>query len=200
VFVKLANGSSGAGSVAMMSDGRRVRAISTVEWVQHNGECRLYNTRRLRRYESLSDVAALVDWICREGAQVEEWVPKANAPEGTFDLRVLVIAGEVRQTVMRVSETPMTNLHLLNRRGDVEKLKQEVEPEDWRRAMETCRLAASLFPRCLHAGVDLAFLPHHRRHVVFEINAFGDLLPGVLCDGLDTYETEIMALTKRGAA
>jgi hypothetical protein len=29
---------------------------------------------------------------------------------------------------------------------------------------------------------------------VLEVNAFGDLLPGVLCDGRDTYEDELWAM------
>jgi hypothetical protein len=142
----------------------------------------------------------LIDALCREGVQVEEWLPKAGAEGGSFDLRVLVIAGRPRHTVMRVSESPMTNLHLLNRRGDLGHLLAEVPPERWEAAMASCRRAAGAFPRCLHAGVDLVLTPGYRHHAVLEVNAFGDLLPGVLCDGLDTYEAELAALQPGGAA
>jgi hypothetical protein len=47
------------------------------------------------------------------------------------------------------------------------------------------------FPRSLHGGVDLLIGTDLRAHAVLEVNAFGDLLPGVTCDGLDTYEAEI---------
>ncbi len=50
------------------------------------------------------------------------------------------------------------------------------------------------FPTSHYAGVDLLFTPSYRHHAVLEINAFGDLLPGILCDGLDTYEAELSAL------
>jgi hypothetical protein len=126
--------------------------------------------------------------------QVEEWVPKAGTEGHAFDLRVLVVGGQVRHTVARLSRTPMTNLHLRNRRGDVGALQARIGRERWEAGMETCRRAAALFPGSWYAGLDLLFAPGFRRHALLEINAFGDLLPGVLCDGLDTYTAELTAL------
>ena len=34
-------------------------------------------------------------------------------------------------------------------------------------------------------------LPGWQQHAVLEINAFGDLLPGITHRGLDTYESEL---------
>jgi hypothetical protein len=50
------------------------------------------------------------------------------------------------------------------------------------------------FPHSLYAGIDLHIAPDFRRHNVLEVNAFGDLLPDVFCDGLDTYETELSVM------
>ena len=36
--------------------------------------------------------------------------------------------------------------------------------------------------------------PDCARYAVLEANAFGDLLPGVLCEGMDTYEAEARAV------
>jgi hypothetical protein len=174
-----------------------MQAITTVESVRHEGRLRLYNTRRLRRHEDPAEVAPLIDALCREGVQVEEWLPKAAFEGDVFDLRVLVIGGEVRHVVPRLSRQPMTNLHLLNRRGDPERIRAEVPPEDWAAALGSARRAAALFPRCLHVGVDLLLTPRFR-HAVLEANAFGDLLPGVLWRGLDTYEAEVAALGAAG--
>ena len=38
------------------------------------------------------------------------------------------------------------------------------------------------------------FAPDWRRHAVAEVNAFGDLLPGLLVDGRDTYAAQVAAL------
>ena len=60
--------------------------------------------------------------------------------------------------------------------------------------MADCRRAAAVFGGCHHVGVDLAFTAGFRRHAVLEANAFGDFLPGLLCDGLDTHAVELAAL------
>jgi hypothetical protein len=49
------------------------------------------------------------------------------------------------------------------------------------------------FPGSLYAGVDIAISPNFAEHHVLEVNAFGDLLPGLLHQGLDTYEAEVAA-------
>ncbi|MGE3819261.1 MAG: STM4014 family protein [Isosphaeraceae bacterium] len=187
VFVKLAHGSSASGIVALAAAPGKIQAWTTVEVVNHHGRTRLYNTRAIRRIEAESEVAPLIDALCRERAQAERWVPKASVPGGTFDLRVVVIAGNARHVVARLSATPMTNLHLLNHRGDAGVVRARMTEEAWSDALRSCERAARLFPGSLCAGVDLVIASGFRRHALIEINAFGDLLPGVEHDGQDTY-------------
>jgi hypothetical protein len=194
VFVKLAHGSSASGVVAYRTDGRRHQAVTTVETVRSGSELLLYNSRRVRVHRDQGAIAELVDALCRHRVHAEEWLPKAGFAGCAFDLRVLVIGGRVRHTVARFSRTPMTNLHLLNRRGDVEAVRERMGPHAWEAMLETCRRAAAAFPRSLHAGLDVLVMPDFRRHAVLEANAFGDLLPGITCDGRDTYADELAAL------
>lgn len=193
VFVKLAHGSSASGVVALATAPGRQCAETTVAMERHNGELRLYNSRRILRYDDEREIATLIDALCRERLHVERWIPKAGLDGMAFDLRVVVIAGRPRHVVPRLSRTPMTNLHLLNRRGDVDALKARMSPDAWDAAMETCRRAVAAFPGCHYAGVDLLIAPSFRRHAVLEVNAFGDLLPGILSYGRDTYTGEITA-------
>jgi hypothetical protein len=200
VFVKLAHGSSASGVVAYRTGGGTQEALTTVEMVRQGGEMRLYNSRLIRRYQRPAEVAALIDALVREGVQVEEWLPKAGLDDHVFDLRVVVIAGAARHTVVRMSRSPMTNLHLLNRRGDTSAVAARMGPEAWQAARRTCERAAAVFPDSLHLGVDLLIAPDYRRHAVLEANAFGDLLPGALSEGQDTYEAEIRAAAMRQPA
>ena len=194
VFVKLAHGSSASGVVAMaVVPGRQV-AYSTVEMVREGGDLRLYNSRRIRRYERTEEIAAMIDALCREGVHAEQWVPKAGLEGQAFDLRVVVIAGRAEHAVPRLSRNPMTNLHLKNRRGDVEALRARMEPSAWEAVLHTCRRAAAAFAGCLYVGVDVLIAPGYRRHAVLEVNAFGDLLPGVTVGGHDTYAAEVAAV------
>jgi glutathione synthase/RimK-type ligase-like ATP-grasp enzyme len=197
VFVKLAHGSSASGVVAYRTDGRRHQAISTVERVRENGELLLYNSRRMQVYRDAGEIAELIDALCGHRAVAEEWIPKAGLANHAFDLRVVVIGGQARHVVARLSQTPMTNLHLLNRRGDAEAVRARMGTAGWEAAMGTCAQAMRAFPGSLYAGIDLLIAPGYRRHAVLEANAFGDLLPGVLCDGADTYAMEIEALCSR---
>jgi hypothetical protein len=193
VFLKLAHGSSASGVVAYQTDGRRHHAQTTVEPVQREGELHLYNSRRIRVYQDPREIAELVDALCRHRVHVEQWLPKAGLQNRALDLRVVVIAGQARHTVVRLSRTPMTNLHLLNARGDLEALQDRMGPEAWDAARRTCERAMGCFPGSLYAGIDLAVASGYRRHAVLELNAFGDLLPDLLCDGLDTYAAEALA-------
>jgi hypothetical protein len=195
VFVKLAHGSSASGVVAYQTDGARHRATTTAEVVRSGGRTLLYNSRRVRTHRDEREIAALIDELCRHRAHVERWFPKAGVEGRTFDLRVVVIGGRARHTVVRLSRHTLTNLHLLNGRGNVESVASRMGEAAWAEALHACeRVTASAFPRSLYAGIDLAIAPDFRRHAVLEVNAFGDLLPGVLDGGLDTYDAELAAV------
>ena len=57
--------------------------------------------------------------------------------------------------------------------------------------------AAACFPRSLYMGVDILLGADLRKTVVLEINAFGDLLPGLIDEGETCYEAEIKAMIRR---
>jgi hypothetical protein len=96
-----------------------------------------------------------------------------------------------------MSRSPFTNLHLGNKRGDLSAIIARLGEPAWRAALRTCERAAAVFPGSLHVDVDLLVVPEWKRHPVLEANAFGDLLPGVLCNGMDTYVAEVRAVVQR---
>lgn len=199
VFVKLAHGSSASGVVALAVGERKILATTTVEMVRAGGEIRLYNSRAIRRIEDERQVASLVGALALEVVHVERWIPKAGIDGRAFDLRVVVVDGRAGHAVVRMGRGPITNLHLGNERRDPGPLRDRMATADWEAGMATCERAASAFPGSLHAAVDLLIAPGYRRHAVLEVNAFGDLLRGVVDRGLDTYDAEVEALMARGA-
>ena len=194
VFVKPAHGSSASGVVAYQTDGHRHQAVTTVETATADGRLHLYNSRRLTTYRDVGDISTLIDALARGRVHVERWLPKAGLADRTFDLRVVVIGGLARHVVARTSRSPITNLHLLNKRGDVGAVRERMGEAAWADAMAACERAMRLFPRSHYAGLDLLIAPDFRRHAVLEVNAFGDLLPRVLHAGDDTYTAEVRAL------
>ncbi len=192
VFVKLASGSSASGVAALYISGRSMRAVTTMELVGSGARTRFYNNLKLRTYDRHRDIERVIDFLCREQAHVEQWLPKASWQGRLFDLRIVVIGGRAAHVVMRTSRSPLTNLHLGNRRGHIEQLRRRLGPGAWRAVMEVAeRAAAEAFPHAACLGFDVLLQPGFRRPTILEVNAFGDLLPGVLHKGRSTYEGQV---------
>jgi len=189
-FIKARFGSSAAGVIAYRwhPDGREV-AMASTERVVEAGRSRLFNSLRMRRYTDAREIAAIVDALAEQGAYAEAWVPKPSLPGNAaarYDLRVVVLDGRARQRVARVSKSPLTNLHLGNRRAS---------PQDWLQGDEMAALeaaaqrAAAVFPGARMIGLDLIL--RGRRAWILEANGFGDLLLAQRWQGLTTYEDQV---------
>jgi glutathione synthase/RimK-type ligase-like ATP-grasp enzyme len=109
----------------------------------------------------------------------------------------VVIGGKARQVVLRLGNSPMTNLHLGNDRREITALPRSLAPETWAEMMRTCERAAGCFPKSFYCGIDLLIAPDWKDHYILEMNAFGDLLQGITWNGQDTYTTEIGMLMER---
>ncbi|MFD7409289.1 STM4014 family protein [Streptomyces sp. NPDC059866] len=199
-FVKPAHGSSASGVVALAVAGPgRVRATTSVETTPDG---RLFNSLRVRHYDSEPEVAALVDALAPDGIHVERWLPKASQGGRAADLRVVVVAGRATHAVVRTSRHPMTNLHLGGARGDLDAAREAIRAAggSFDDALDTAERAAACFPGTLCVGVDVLPSTGWRRFTVGEVNAFGDLLPrltglpGSGAEGLDTYGVQVAAV------
>lgn len=197
LYLKLNHGSAGSGVVAYETGGHgREQAWTSVEIAKGSDGVRLYNSRKIRRYTRAGDISVLVDQLCQHDVHTEAWIPKAGLGNRRLDLRVVVVAGRPTHVVVRTGTSPLTNLHLGNMRAGPEGLMQRMGPAAWQDLMSTCVAVSRLFPRSLHLGLDIAITPGFRRHVVLEVNAFGDLLKDVSAAGMSTYETEVKALNE----
>lgn len=182
-FLKARYGSSAAGVVAYRrTRGGRQQATTSARLLRGTGAPRLFNDKRLSRYERPADIAAVVDGIAAQGAYAEAWLPKPRCGAGHFDLRLLALAGQAAHEIARASERPMTNLHLDSRRVEP---TQVLDPAALQQARATAEAAARAFPHSRVIGFDLVPQPGGAR--VLEANAFGDLLPGLLWQGLDPH-------------
>lgn len=199
VFVKLAHGSSASGVIAFERGKHRQRATSTTEVVRERGAVALYNSLAPQLYTTPGAIAELIDAICRHRAYAERWLPKAIDDDYAFDLRIVVIGDRARHTVVRQSRRPMTNLHLGNRRGDLQRTQSRLG-DAWPAIQTTAQAATRCLAGADSAGVDVLVLPDFRRHVVLELNAFGDLLPGVTCEGQSTYDLQLEHLASKPAS
>ena len=199
LFLKPRYGSSASGCSAIRWQGNRIELNAPIEIERKaNGRVRLFNTLRVRRYIDLGEIGTILERLLPQGMIQERWLPKATLPGGSVDLRILVVAGEARHRVLRQSRSPMTNLHLGNRRADTMELER-VFPGALARACQLAVDAAACFPDSLYAGVDI-LLDTRGRVYVCEINAFGDLLPGLSDRGQTTFEAIAAASLVPGSA
>lgn len=177
LVIKLASGSSASCLATWRAGPRGPELFTSIERTPAG----LYNSLRPRVYRG-SAASALITMLLREGARVEQFVPKAGLDGQNFDLRVLVVAGEPAITVVRRSPHPVTNLHLGGTRGDVSRLPEVVPAAVLDRIPAAMRACAAALP-ALHLGVDVLIerdpAPGSPGLRVLEANAFGDLLPNL---------------------
>jgi glutathione synthase/RimK-type ligase-like ATP-grasp enzyme len=190
VFVKARYGSSASGVIAYRRTARGAeQATSSAHLVHRADGPRLYNVKRLRRYAANADIVQLVDLLAGQQAYAEAWLPKPRHGNGHYDMRVLTIGGQPAHRVARVGASMMTNLHLDNRRADADSLLDAADQAAMARA---ARQAAAAFPASHVIGLDI--VARRGQAHVLEANAFGDLLPKLLYQGLDSYASQLQAV------
>lgn len=195
VFIKARYGSSGAGVLAYRRNRQGREALyGSAEPVEQAGRLRVFNSLRPRRCTDSRQIAALIDAVAAQGAYLERWIAKPRAPDaagGHYDLRVIALDGQARQRIARTSRSPLTNLHLGNRR---------FAPEQWlddeaMRTLETAtEHAAQAFARSRMIGFDL--IVRDGRGWVLEANAFGDLLLNLHWQGRTPYQDQAQLQTR----
>jgi len=197
IFLKLCHGSSASGALALERSGASMQGFSTTRMVGSPEGVKLYNDRKVIRYDSLPDLRQLVDALGAQRAMAEAWIPKAGLQQHRFDVRVVVINGMARHVVARLSRTPFTNLQLGSTRLDAETLRQHLGNTAYDKILHAAEDAMRAFPKSLFAGVDVTLDSSLRRACVLEVNAFGDLLPGLLHEGRDTYSWEVAEMLRQ---
>ena len=177
IFLKPLHGSSSSGVCALRWTPTKQQLISPIRITGG----RLFNSLRVQSYNTWEQIEFILARLLPQGMIAETWISKLSLQGGAVDVRVLVIAGKARHYVLRQSHTPMTNLHLGNRRADPAGLEAPLAA-----AARLAEKAAACFPNSLYAGVDV-LLDLRGKAYIGEINAFGDLLPGLSDQGEDTY-------------
>ncbi len=201
VFVKLPGSSSASGVAAFRwhrSTGRQVLR-TTMEMRCIGGERRFYNSLLPQVYRDPAEIRQILDFLFSQDAFVEPWIPKPMFQGMSWDLRILAVGGKAMHRLARLSNGPMTNLHLGNRRLDPAELG--LSDDVWATVERIVEEVMTRLPGCLYAGLDVV-VPRSEESrgpspVVLEANAFGDLLPGLVHQGRDPWEAELDALVAR---
>jgi hypothetical protein len=190
LFLKLRYGYSAMGALAIEWRDTLVRAITTVETSAATNPRGLFVSKRPQRLLRESEIAWLVDTLASEEVLVEEWLPKARWQGRPFDVRVVVIGGEPMHVVGRANASPFTNLNLDATRIDSQELRRRLG-KHWHVMMDLCAAAAGRLPEAGMLGIDVLIKPCGKQFALLEANAFGDYLPGLMHDGMSTWDAEL---------
>ncbi|KQN96280.1 hypothetical protein ASF12_26065 [Paenibacillus sp. Leaf72] len=194
LFIKLAYGSAASGIIAYQrhpATGSEI-AITTIGVEQHNGEQLYYNSGKLRRYTDHSTIRLIIDWVCREGAQIERWIEKDSINGSSYDIRQLVVNGSPCHALARLSRTPITNLHLRNERLLI---TDDTLPTELKEQVEATAVSAlAAFTGSSVAGIDVLVQKKRGRVYICDVNPFGDLLYHAEHKGMNTYEWQMSSL------
>jgi glutathione synthase/RimK-type ligase-like ATP-grasp enzyme len=196
VFIKPIHGSSASGVIAYRINGDKEQAITSAELVHSNQKIKIFNALKIHQYSSNKNIKYLIDTLAKEGVLVEKWIPKASLDLGVFDLRMVVIGGKAQHTVVRQSQSPMTNLHLGNQRGDLTLLKETIGIQKWQSLCTLAEQAAQSIPDATYLGLDVIISNNLKNNYILEANAFGDLLPNIFANNMDTYQATVAHLKR----
>ena len=187
-YVKLNTGSS-ASAIAVLRAGES-EPWATSSLIPYDGG--FFSTRRLARLSGPT-LRSVLAFLLEQDACVQQGIRMAQIDGQNFDVRVVVIRGEVAFTIFRLSHNPMTNLHLGGQRGDPARCRAAVPTRAWLDGLDHCVEAAALY-RADMVGIDLLFESGYGRHFVLEVNAFGDFFPNLTdARGRGVHEAEIEA-------
>ncbi|MCH2207109.1 MAG: STM4014 family protein [Lentisphaerales bacterium] len=192
-FIKPSHSSSASGVMAYRKSGKRRELTAAIELIKEGSQTLLYNSLKVHRYEKQSDIEAIIESMAQHNLFYEQWIPKFSQNNRSVDLRIHLVQGQAQHIVVRAGKSYLTNLHLGNERGDLQKLKDQIGKEDWRQIIKESEKAAALFTETHYLGLDLVISRKHKPYII-ECNAFGDLIPGALFEGKNTYESQIAHL------
>lgn len=191
VFIKLFCGSAASGVIAYQYNPRTGAEIATTTiGIDHSGrEPFYYNSGTLRRYTDSATIVQIIDWLGREGMHAERWISKDSWQNKAYDIRQLVCRYESGHAVMRLSHTPITNLHLRNERLLVD--QSHLSAEQVLQIQQIASAGLHCFPNSFCAGIDVLVPSNGGHPYIIDMNPFGDLLYYVEHQGLGTYAWEL---------
>ena len=174
VFIKPINGSGAAGVAAFRWQPRTGQMVLYTCALQENSTFQLVNTKRLRRFTEKNQILPLLNRILKLGCVVERWYAKAEHNGFSYDLRAVMQDESLDFLLARLSNGPITNLHLNNHPLSAKELHLPSWVMD--SITDLCRKATACYPGLRSAGIDILLEKGSLRPRIIEMNGQGDLI------------------------
>lgn len=188
-FIKLRYGSGGTGIIAYKNNPRVLEEsiFTSLNCETREGKTIFYSNNKVNYFEDKDKIKILIDWVLLNGAHIESWIPKASYEGYSFDTRAFVMDKKSEYLISRLSKTPITNLHLRNKRmesGDI------ISRENIHRISKAAEDVMKVFDKSLYAGIDVVCSKGYKPYII-DVNPFGDLFHNLLGTDKNTHYLEI---------
>ena len=172
-FIKLRYGSGSTGVIAYSNNPKikEEKIFTSLNYSKENGNKTFFSTYNVKSYTDKKVIRDMINWVIENGAHIEKWIPKLIHEKKGFDTRVFVLDKKSEYLLSRLSNSPITNLHLKNERKESEEFLKKNETDIIKKASEE---VMSLFSKSLYSGVDI-ILANNLKPYVIDVNPFGDL-------------------------
>lgn len=194
VFLKPAHSSSASGVMMFRKAGNKMLLETTAKLVKEDTTNKLFNHKRLQRYQDTEDIQTILELMIPNKLHVEQWIMKKQFQAKSTDFRVLVINQQPVFIQPRMSNHPITNLHLGNEKGVIKTLEKEWGSPLIKKVKDIATQTAKSLTGLFYAGIDIA-VDKKENVYVLEVNPFGDFLKDLFVDNKNTYQYELNAWT-----
>lgn len=171
IFIKPRYGSGAVGILALKYNFKKDDYSLFTSLVK--GKDNYYNTKKLSYIRDRKIIFDLIDRILKDKPIIEKWVEKKRYDDKVFDIRVLVQFDDVKFMIGRMSDGPITNLHLNNQGIDIEELC--IDKKILQEIKEISIKGVNSFKGLNCGGVDI-LLSKNDEVKIIEINGHGDLI------------------------
>ena len=188
-FIKLRYGSGGTGVIAYRNNPRTndENIFTSLNYESLKGKKIFYSNSKVNFFSSKDIVEPLIDWVLSNGPHIEEWIPKTSYKRNFFDTRAFVINKKAEYLISRLSKSPITNLHLRNKRADSLNIVSKENIEIISKAAED---VMKIFNKSLYGGIDVVCSKNYRPYII-DVNPFGDLFHNLIGTDKNVHYLEI---------
>jgi len=193
IFIKPNFGSGACGVISLKYNKKTDKMKMQTSMNFENG--RYINTKKLFNITEKSKIYKLTDFILKNGAIIERWVPKDDVDNIVYDLRIVYQFNKIDFIQVRGSKQgSITNLHLNNLPIDISKvhLTDEIKQD----INTLCQKSMQLFPNLNVAGFDILLEKNTKKPYIIEINSQGDLMYTDIFDNNMIYKNQILEMNK----
>jgi len=191
VFLKPAHSSSASGVMMFRRTANKMMLESTIFLNKKGREAKLFNHKRLQRYQNQETIKTIIDLMIPNRLHIEQWINKKQFQGKSTDFRVVTINQQPVFVQPRHSNHPITNLHLGNEKGSLQNLQIEWGKDLIKKVKTIAIQTAKQLDGLFYAGIDIAINTKGEPYVL-EVNAFGDFLKEIFADKKNTYEYELL--------